>query len=117
MTAIGVLLIVAGAAGPLSWWQWRSGNWLRAAAAIESQTSPRFLASIPAAGLVVMALGLAIVWSLLIWLPFVVGAAWIWQLASRRWGSKPAAEIERRIAADETNEVSDERAEQRRRAS
>src|SRR5437763_16642429 len=49
MTAIGVLLILAGAAGPLSWWQWRSGNWLRAAAAIESQTSPRFLASIPAA--------------------------------------------------------------------
>ena len=116
MTVIGVLLILAGAAGPLSWWQWRSGNWLRAAAAIESQTSPRFLASIPAAGLVVMALGLAIVWSALTWLPFVVGAAWIWQLASKRWGTRPADEIDRRIA-EEAEEIPEERAEQRRRAS
>ena len=114
MVVVGVLLILAGALGPLAWSQWRSGRWVDGTRAIARETSPRFLTAVPWAGLVVISIGLAVVWNRLVWLPLAAGALCVWQLASGRWYARRADPVEDMLIESEDDRDDQEHREHRR---
>ena len=118
MLLIGVVLILLGALGPIAGAQWRRGAWMGAVRTLRAETSPRLVASVPMLGAFIATIGLALIWSLFIWLAFVMAIAWLIRLASMSWARMRAeAEAERRGASEVELPVTTPDAGEERRAS
>src|SRR5947208_11929593 len=87
-----VLLFLLGLLGPVTGWQWREGRWLPVAHWIARRLSPQFIAGVPMAGVLVMAIGLSLVWPPGIILAFLAAAGFLWALfAVAQPGEAPRA--------------------------
>jgi hypothetical protein len=118
MMFIGVVLILLGALGPVAGAQWRRGAWMGVAKTLRAETSPRLVATVPMLGAFIASVGLALIWSLFIWLAFVMAIAWLIRLASMSWARMRAeAEAERRGAGEVELPVTAPDAREERRAS
>jgi peptidoglycan/LPS O-acetylase OafA/YrhL len=76
--APALVLILFGLLGPIAMLQWRGGRWLGAARWIARRLSPQFIAGVPMAGILVMAIGLSILWPPGIVLVFLAAAGFLW---------------------------------------
>jgi hypothetical protein len=75
-----LFLFLVGMLGPVTGWQWREGRWLPVAHWIARRLSPQFIAGVPMAGVLVMAIGLSLVWPPGIILAFLAAAGFLWAL-------------------------------------
>jgi hypothetical protein len=82
MDVVAILLGLLGLAALVAWAQWRRGAWLDIAETIGRQTSPAFVVSLPALGVVFLAAALAALWTWGIWLLVVSVIAWLAILGS-----------------------------------